>query len=883
MDPTEPLPEQIEEVFHRAWELTGESRAAYLAGRCAGKEALRRAVEKLLASAEEAQGSLAWNQTALMAEANSIARQDQATALDRYTLLETIGTGGMGVVYKAVRADDSFSKLVAVKIVHCGAADENILRRFVQERQILAVLEHPHIARLLDGGATSDGLPFLVMEFVDGIPIDRYVVDNKPELPQLLELMRKVCSAVSYAHRNLIVHRDLKPANILVTADGEPKLLDFGIAKLLDGSTRTLTENAVMTPEYASPEQIQGAPITTASDLYSLGVLLHEMLTGRRPYRKTTGALDMAQAIATENPQTLAGSAGRRFDADLETIVQKALRKEPARRYASVDQFSEDIRRYQEGYPVTARPDTRTYRARKFVGRHKGGVAAALLALVALVGGTAMIWRQAQIAERRFNEVRRLANSYLFEFHDAIKDLPGATRARQLVVKRAIEFLDRLANERTGDVDLGRELATAYDKIGDIEGHENAASLGDKRGALSFYQRALTIRQALATATPSNLDLAQELAFSYSEVGWQLASIGRLAEAVPNLRQAVALSEKLVEQRPANQKMRESLANSYSSLADILGNSSNQNLGDSQGALKLYRASLTIREKLIAEDPGNIEKLGVLAVSNSRLSQLLQTLDDKTGAVAASRRSADIQDELLRKDPGNADFQRSAATCNRNLALSLMKINAFAEARLRGDRAMAIFEQVAKDDPQNTQARVGLADSYYAQGFVRAGANDNRAAQKFYESSIAIQEALAAERPADPPRTGLRTAYQLLADLNLKTGDPARAVVNAQHELAIDDWLLKADPHNASAERNQGLALRQIAQAHEQYGMLQTAPSARRVAELHEAQSWYRRSLVVFEAQKAKGTLVPTYASELEKTPRAIAKCEAALALLNHH
>ncbi len=886
LKPTEPLAADIEELFQLAWEVSGEARARLLALRCGENVIFRRAVEELLAAAEEIEHSEAWNQPAIVAEAASTARQGigmhpgVGATLDRYKLLERLGSGGMGVVWKATRADDAYSKLVAIKVIHGGLSDPTSLRRFMQERQILAGLEHPHIARLLDGGSTADGLPFLVMEYVDGVRIDEYLKGRTPDLARVLDLFRRICGAVSYAHRNLVVHRDLKPGNILVTADGEPKLLDFGIAKLLDGSEGTRTGDAAMTAEYASPEQICGGQITTASDTYSLGVLLHEMLTGRRPYRSEAGPLGLAQAIAVEVPQTLGRSAARYFDAELETIVQKALRKEPERRYGSVDEFSEDLRRYQGGYPVTARPDTRRYRARKFVRRHRGAVVATALAGVSLVAGSAAIWRQERIAERRFDDVRKLANSYLFEFHDAIKDLPGTTRARQLVVKRAVEFLDKLAAERAGNVDLGRELATGYDKIAEIQGSENAASLGDQRGALSYYQRALAIRQALHAVSPGNLELAQELSFSYSEVGWQLAYTGQLAAAGKDLREAVAISEGLVKARPADPRMREALANSYSTLADILGNSSNQNLGDFQGALALYRKSFAIRQKLSAEDPGSREKLALLSVSNSRLSQLLQTIDDKPGAVAASRRSADIQDELLRREEGNAELQRGAAVANRNLALLLLKTEALPEARERGDRAMGLFERVSGDDPGNIQARVQVADGYNAQGSIRAALDDNLGAGNFYRAAIGILEALAAAHPADPPRPGLRTAYNWLAELHLKTGDTAGAIHAAQRELAIDAVLLQADEKNAGAERNQGVALRQIGQAHEANGMVLSTARERRIGELRDARGWYEKSLAVLQKQKNKGTLIPLAASELEKLPGAIRRCGDALAVL---
>ena len=245
------------------------ARQDFLAKACGADERLREAVGELLHASTEAESNPIWKETAIRHEARFLAAGNDATTLERYRLLERIGAGGMGVVYKAVRADDEFSKLVAVKIVQ--DSDPATAARMRQERQILAGLEHPNIARLLDGGTTADGRPFLVMEFVQGVAIDRYVKERQPAVREILELFRGICQAVSYAHRNLIVHRDLKPGNILVTAEGQPKLLDFGIAKLLDGTAqRTKTGAAAMTPEYASPEQVLGAPITTASDIYSL-------------------------------------------------------------------------------------------------------------------------------------------------------------------------------------------------------------------------------------------------------------------------------------------------------------------------------------------------------------------------------------------------------------------------------------------------------------------------------------------------------------------------------------------------------------------------------------------------------------------------------------
>ena len=414
--------------------------------------------------------------------------------LGPYRLIREIGHGGMGTVYLGVRADDAFQKRVAIKVLKRGMDTDSIVRRFRHERQILASLEHPFIASLLDGGSTPDGRPYFAMEYVEGQPIVDYCDTHRLDTAARLELFRHVCSAVQYAHQNLIIHRDIKPANVLVIAEGTPKLLDFGIAKLLNPELagQTLAPTApglqLMTPEYASPEQVRGDAVSTATDVYSLGVLLYELLAGRLPYRLTSRApADIVRIVCESEPMrpstaitsidpeppgeaatrsephhasksTAAWKPTRRLtvDADrlrrqlagdLDNIILKALSKEPRRRYASVDQFSEDVRRHLAGLPVIARKDTWGYRTTKFVRRNRAAVvtlAATFAVLVAGIIGTTWQARVARVerarAEQRFGDVRQLANAFLFDFHDSIADLEGSTPARKLVVTKGLEY-----------------------------------------------------------------------------------------------------------------------------------------------------------------------------------------------------------------------------------------------------------------------------------------------------------------------------------------------------------------------------------------------------------------------------------------------------------
>ncbi len=433
-------PEQykkVKEIFHAASERNPETRVEFIAEACGGDGLLLREVESLLDFQSHSEKFI--EKSAFDVGARLLT-EDQAEAfkgrrVGHYQLIRELGHGGMGVVYLAERADDQFRKQVAIKIVRGGLATDETRRRFRHERQILAGIDHPNIAKLLDGGTTDDGLPYLVMDYVEGEAINQHCDAHQLTTTKRLQLFREMCSAVQYAHQRLVIHRDIKPANILVTHDGTPKLLDFGIAKLLDPepsetSAHTATEVRLMTPEYASPEQIRGEEITTATDVYSLGVLLYEILTGHRPYRITSRRPDeIARVICDQEPERPSAAIADRelrsadsktassnpksdipnpklFRGDLDNIVLKAIQKEPQRRYSSVEQFSEDIRRHIEGLPVIARADTFGYRSGKFIQRHRYGVAAAALLVVMFVAGVAGVVWQARVAARERDQAR---------------------------------------------------------------------------------------------------------------------------------------------------------------------------------------------------------------------------------------------------------------------------------------------------------------------------------------------------------------------------------------------------------------------------------------------------------------------------------------------
>lgn len=424
--------ERIEALFHQASALEPGDRSSFLREQCADDTGLRRDVERLLEHDEAGEAFLdrpPWK-PAITSVASIVADESDPVAtpgaeVGRYRLLEPIASGGMGTVWRAERIDGQFERHVAIKLIKRGMDTDEILHRFRNERQLLANFAHPNIARLLDGGATADGRPYLVMEFIDGVPIDRYCAEHGLSIPDRLRLFRRVCAAVHEAHKNLIVHRDLKPSNILVTAEGEPKLLDFGIAKVLspgasDRAVMTATGLRMLTPRYASPEQIQGRPITTESDVYSLGVILYELLTGCRPYQVTTDSRhELERAVLTHEPtrpsiiitrasDTAACGAPelsrsrlrRTLAGDLDTIVLTAMRKEPNRRYGSAEELASDIARHLRNDPIAARPDTWRYRTSKFVKRNRTGVVAAAALCAVVAAGLATTWVLYTRAER---------------------------------------------------------------------------------------------------------------------------------------------------------------------------------------------------------------------------------------------------------------------------------------------------------------------------------------------------------------------------------------------------------------------------------------------------------------------------------------------------
>ena len=683
--------QQCEELFHAAAALPGPERAEFLERACVHDPGLRVEVERLLAAHARAGDFIA--SPAIAGAVDWLPSEEtwSGRRIGPYRVLKEIGRGGMGAVYLAERADGQYEQRVALKLIKRGMDTEQVLARFRSERQILASLDHPNIARLLDGGSTDEGVPFFAMEYIEGEPIDAYVERQGLSVEDRIQLFLHVCGAVAYAHQHLVVHRDIKPLNILVTPEGTPKLLDFGIAKVLhdgaDDATSTVTGMRLLTPEYASPEQVEGQHATTASDVYALGVVLYELLTGRSPYRlRSRAPLDVVAAVRTTDPErpSVAGSTEklrRRLRGDLDVILLTALRKEPARRYPSVEQFGGDLRRHLDGLPVRARPDTFRYRAGKFVRRNRGGVAAAAIVMLALVGGTvATAWqareaRAAQArAERRFADVRRLANAVLFDYHDAIKDLRGARPVRERLIRDALGYLDNLAQEAHGDPSLQRELAGAYKRWGDLQsGGPGAPS--DIDGAARSYAKAVGMLDALLRADSANAQVRRDAASAELALGKIVWERGDLTAALEHAERARGLLEPLVAAAPDDTGLRLQLSSAIDRLGEI-----SLEAGDIAGSLGYHRAGLERLESAPAAELRRPLVRYQLSVAYGHLADAQSEAADLAGALESHRRSIGLRTELAKEFPENATYADNLATARYYLATTLGKLGRWTEA-----------------------------------------------------------------------------------------------------------------------------------------------------------------------------------------------------------
>jgi serine/threonine protein kinase len=675
--------QRVEALFHEALDRPVAEREAFLRAACAGDDALYNEVTRLL-DADDAPHSLLDGRAIDAVEPPQRTTLPEGTRIGPYRVLRSIGTGGMGAVYLAERADGQFDQRVALKLIKRGMDSDTILARFHAERRILARLQHPNIASLLDGGVTDDGLPYFSMEYVDGLPITQYCDDGRLSIEARLDLFRSVCAAVQYAHGNLVVHRDLKPSNILVTHDGHVKLLDFGIARVLGEDEAGLTRSGqrMMTPAYASPEQVRGEPVTTASDVYSLGVVLFELLCGRHPHRDTTSTpAELEHAIVTtpaERPSRFVtridavGTEGtavsqesvaharqltpvrlrKRLEGDLDTICLVALRKEPERRYASANQLLEDVRLHLAGRPVSARPDTARYRAAKFVRRNRVGVAATA-ALVVLVASLTALYttRLARERDRARLEAAKAAQvsafvTGLFEAADPYTSRGEAITARELLDKGRDRVRTELADQPDVLADMLRTIGNAYGNLGMVD------------DAVALLKESRALRVQLVGENDAEVVRTSVRVMEY------LVVAGNYAEADSIGRQAVVVGRTLAD--------KSALANALGSLGQCVNF-----LGRYEEAEQLYRESIRIHQNL--EGTGTVSATPTM----NNLALLMHEQSRYAEADSLFKRTLDVQEKVWGKR------HPETATTRYNYAQLLSDEGHMTDARTMWDEVLA--------------------------------------------------------------------------------------------------------------------------------------------------------------------------------------------------
>lgn len=761
---------QIEALFHAACELPAAERVAFLKEQCAGDPDILHEVISLI-RAEEKAGAFLHKQAFEQLETEGLLHADHSLIgkkVGAYEINGILGEGGMGTVYLACRADQQFQQAVAIKVIQQGLQSEGIARRFLNERQILASLRHPYIAQLFDGGMLEDGRPYFVMEYVEGTPVTEYCRNQALTFESMLRLFQKICTAVNHAHQNLIVHRDIKPGNILVTPEGIPKLLDFGIAKLLatppgDKPTPvTRTKQRLLTPEYASPEQIRGENITTATDVYSLGVLLYELLTGQRPFPlKDLPSYEIERIICEEmpvKPSTAVGNpgdthsadseksitvtslAGRRLKAlkrklqgDLDNIILKALRKAPEQRYGSVQEFSADIESYLTGLPVSARGDHLAYKSLKFVKRHKVGVFSALLIVLSLITGLGLALWQNKIARVQRDLAFKAAQTMVHELAQSLSEMTGPTESRLGLLRSAAEVYDEISEGFLSTLEMKRQNADAHGILA-----KTYATLGDSANALA--EARLAEQQARRLAAGNNAEVRDKILLASALVTLGDVRVMNQDEsgAQSAFDEAIALAGHAASDDAQRNRALRWLYFALSRKADRLFYTSQLD-----SAAVLYRQANQIIAELVLAHPEQSEFYNMHATSIERLADVLYY----SGNVEASCEKYQ-QALLVRQRAG--DLAPANVIIQRALAISIQNVGWCAAYSGELDSAISLYQQgvqvqmrLLQQDSSNTRlienamGGVGeLANAYLQKGETRKALDTYKSALNLGENAI---------------------------------------------------------------------------------------------------------------------------------------------------
>ena len=711
---------RVSALVAEAADLAPAERGPFLAGLPPGPVADE--VRSLVAAHEAAEAADA------LAGPFAEARAQPGARLGPYEIVGELGRGGMGAVYRAERADGQFERTVALKVVRHAGPD--LARRFAREQRVLARLEHPHIARLYDAGLAPDGAlgetPYLAMELVEGTPITDYAAHHRLSARDRVRLLVQVCDAVAYAHGRLVLHRDLKPSNVLV--EGPPDapravVLDFGIARLLGDDPVDQTQTALaLTPGYAAPEQLRGEAVTTATDVYGLGVLAYEVLAGRRPHAVEGLAptqVERALAVPPDAPSAVGGDALR---GDLDTVVLKALAAEPDRRYASAEALGEDLRRHLDDLPVRARPATLAVRARAFARRNRVPVLAGAAVALALVGGLgAALWQARaadaarQRAEARFEIAREAARAMIYDVHDAVAGLPGATPAREVIVDQALTYLDRLADDAGGDPSLVVDLAGAYFRIGNVQGSPTNDNLGRTADARASYARGLRLLADLPMGLPDSLAgaAAETEGRLWEKLGVVVAHTDGPDSAAAHFDRALDAYRRAVRILPDSSLQRVYLSTGYINRGDYAGHPYFPHAGRPDDALADYARARRIL-RTIPPPERSLFALRMLGITHEREGNLLRERGDLDAAAPPTRRALALRQQIARRPDATAAAERDVGVSHEAVGRLAAERGRAAEAERELGAALAVYQRLADADVESVHAQETLALGHLA-------------------------------------------------------------------------------------------------------------------------------------------------------------------------
>ncbi len=894
---------QVEELFAAALEHPLPERERFLDQFCGEDRDLKREVVSLLAC-DAPDERLLEIPPFLSADGSN---DREAAVIGRrigpYRVRSLIGRGGMGAVYLAVRDDDQYQKQVAIKLLNRGMDTGYMLSRFRQERQILANLEHPFIARLLDGGATEEGLPYFVMEYVEGVPITDFCARGGLSLHERLRLFRLVCEAVQYAHQHLVVHRDIKPGNILTTKEGVPKLLDFGIAKVLEpgaspAAALTRSELRMFTPDYASPEQVRGLPVSTATDIYSLGAVLYELLTGQRPHRFHSEApADLDHAICEVEPvkPSMAGGSelSSQLSGDLDNIVLAAMRKEPQRRYASAAELSEDVRRHIECLPVLAREDRWSYRLWKFVRRNRMAVIAAMLISASLVGVTVVALLQAGRAERRFELARQLANAVVADIEGPLEQLPGSTATRAQMIQTVLRYLDGLAREPGKDPAFELEMADTYRQIADVEGNPYRPNLGRSAAALEHLQKAMAIYERLAAPAGTEARaLAGLIATSVAASDIEARS-GNIAAAETRLEKASAIAhrnrarlvpqtEVLLHTRLGDAKLRTGDVHSalaiYRRAVDVavrwagsdrgmearnapfvsyvrLG-LAELDSGDLYGALRSFEESLRWAEAVSRQSAATAYEHATVAGAHRLLANVLGNPDnlnlgDRPQAILHARAAIRIGERLAATDPRDVRIREGLATAYRSMGVILLEENP-EEALMSLQKAGAISQHLNAGQPASAKLRHDAAVDQMLTGECLHRLHRDREAIQRLEAALDVAKSLTATSRLDqiPPASLVARLHRDIGGILVERGDHDEAYSNYSKAVALSEEAAQRNPSSMKLSR-------EYADSLESMGRYYATVAAHKPNLTQQSRAWFQKSLDIWRSLKARNVAEP--------------------------